>query len=147
MIEIAPYKASHAFDIICDQVRETESWFKTCPQAGQLMKEKEQGEAWTVLEDGVPIACAGFYRYAGHTAEAWYLMSPGAKRHIKGIMVICKNSIDTFLEDSGITHLVAHVLEEDAGGHAWARYMGFKRTDIHIPDGGHMYVKYQRVVE
>jgi hypothetical protein len=146
MIEVVPYTKGHGLAIIADQTRDVESWFRETSVviAEAAMREKENGHAWTLIEDGIPLVAAGFYRFTENkVAEAWYLMSPKGLKHIRGVMRICRNSISAFVEETGFL-LVAHVLEEDTGGHSWAKYMGFKSTGELIPDGGHMYVTYQR---
>ena len=143
MTEVVEYKAEHGITLIQNQVRDEEAWFRNVTTLADLMAEKEKGYAWTLLKDGEAVACGGFYRYEGNTAEAWYIVSPKAWEERRWLFQIVRNIIDTFLDETGKT-LKGHVLVNDRAGRSWAKHMGFTETPGIILDKGQEYTLWER---
>lgn len=144
MIEIVKYRAEHGTDITRNRMRPVEKWNEGRDDLDERAKEKETPDAWTMLKDDKAIACGGFYKCAGDTADAWFLISIDARPHVKLLVRIVKNIITKFMEDNAITRLNAYVQADDKAGHRWAECMDFHRTEQVHGHNGKQYVAYER---
>lgn len=143
MIEFVPYEAHHAETMIAFETRPEEAWFVTA-DVRKKAKEKESGDAWTMLEDGMPKASGGFYRYDGNGAEAWFMICPSAKRYAKSLARFVTWAIDHEL-DTRVTSVYAAVLDHDMTGKKWAEFLKFESTGKTVDDiDGRTYAIYER---
>lgn len=144
MIEIVKYRAEHGLYIVQNGMRRAEGWNKDRDDLEQRAKEKESPDSWTMLKDGVSVACGGFYNRKNDTADAWFLMSPDIRSHVKLLVRIVKNIITKFMEDNAITRLNAYVQADDKAGHRWAECMDFHRTEQVHEHKRMQYISYER---
>lgn len=142
---LVDYRTEHGIEIVNQRGRETEGRFLSMPDINARLEEKETtGNAWTMLKNGRPIACGGFYRYTDHGAEAWYLVSPDAWTERKTLFRIVRDIIVNFMKHYPC-RLTGHVLDDDEAGKRWARHLGFQDTDTRIEADGITYVLYERL--
>ena len=144
MTEIVRYKAAHMVSIIGESRRQEEDWFITADIIAPA-KAKEQGDAWTLLDNARPLACGGFYRFEGNEAEAWFLLCPDAKKYAKTITRFIRWAFDYATEVKGVRRFVAHVLDYDTTGQKWATLFGFRDTGVRTVDMGHDYMEFRKV--
>lgn len=129
MIEITGYRPEHFTRIITTNPRSVEGALTDEAVISLKAREKEQGDAWTMLVDGNPVACGGFFHYANNEAEAWYLISPDAAEHTKLLLRVVRGFIETFITDKDVLRLKAFVDMDDEAGKRWAGCMGFTIKD------------------
>lgn len=147
MIEITGYKAEHFTRILMNNPRSVEGLLTDDTLISLKATEKERGDAWTMLVDGDPVACGGFFHYANNEAEAWYLISPDAAEHTKLLIRVVRGFIETFITDKDILRLKAFVDTSDDAGVRWAGCMGFtiKEPAEIYRSGGREYALYERL--
>lgn len=139
------FRYEHGLDILRTRGREAEKRFLSMLDLEDRLEEKEKtGNAWTMLKDGRPIACGGFYRYTDEGAEAWYMMTPEAWAERRILFRVVRNIITNFLRLHPC-RLTGHILDDDEAGKTWARHLGFRETETRITADDRVYVLYERV--
>lgn len=146
MIEFVPFRSDHAVRVIIHGTRQVEQWFQTADVYVRA-KEKESGDAWTLMQDGAPVACGGFYRYEGPTAEAWFLISPFIAKNRRAMIRFMRWAFDWATDVKKVKTFRAHVLSGDTVGLRWARYWGLLPAGSVEDKTGRRYVVCERTVE
>lgn len=102
--------------------------------------------AFTCLKDGVTLGCGGFIRADAWRALAWAIFAAKiAPREWVAIRARCELQM-TLLEADGVHLIEAEVARGFAGGHAFARSLGFRFVGVipgRMADGG-LFVRYAR---
>lgn len=85
-------------------------------------KAKLGGPAWTALQHGVPVACAGFHEHWEGRSSAWAILGdPGAD------MLRVTRAVLDALAGHPAERIEAYVRVGFAPGERWARLLGFHR--------------------
>ena len=126
MIELIPYKAEHAIEVISQQSKQpcldvselTKQWAKTktCPAST------------TCVSDGKILGCAGLEICWPGMAEVWALFASDiSKYHI--IPKMAKQQLESWIKEYDLKRVQAPLRTDFPAGIRFAEFLGFK------PDG------------
>lgn len=109
------------------------------PQSAQqeeteIQQEAPEGQAWTALVDGRPIACAGFVLVWEGRAYAWALIDKDAGPYMLQITRVIRKH----LAASGFRRVEMAVDRSFADGRRWAQMLGFECEGLaraYLPNG------------
>ncbi len=119
MITVEKLKGEHLMKILEDPVGQSLKHLMT-PAALQVAEQSPY--SFTVLENGVPIACLGLQEYWPGRAECWALMANRTGKH----MIVIHRAVKKFLETCPVTRIEAAVESDFEAGHRWAELLGFQ---------------------
>lgn len=111
MIDVVPFKAEHA--LLLDP--QPEQGYEVVLPEDAL--ERERDDAWTLLEDGLPIACGG----VDASGWTWGLLSSAARRR----MLVVHTAVRRMLSRYAGQRLTLYADVEFEAAHQWARLLGF----------------------
>lgn len=128
--EVVQYEVIHAMEIL-DRNREImlskiDGWERI------IQDWRTSGPAYTLLLDGVPVACAGVIFMGWSRGEAWTLLSPEIKNHPRLIFSQVKKNLEKIIAENGLRRVQAIVLEGHEEGKVFLEHLGFK---IETPHG------------
>lgn len=113
------YEPAHLISILEDpSQKETAKYVKHSD--AQALSTHEY--AYSVLKDGIPVACAGLLKYWNGRYEAWAFLIPG---HRDAFLFI-HNKVKLFLSETSIRRIEATVDMKFRAGHRWAKALGFE---------------------
>lgn len=141
MIVIVPFIPAHLKDFECiEQQRDIQNLF--CQEYGEYLC---QGEAYSVIVDGVVISMHGVLNCEGDRFFSWSLMSNKTMNYMHFIT----RHVNSFLDKFKGGRVETIVLKDFKQGHRWVKMLGFKNE---TPNGmekyfnGKNYCLYSRVM-
>ena len=81
------------------------------------------GDAFTILGDGVPVACLGVVPMTDHRGQGWALISEAWKPHM---LTVTRAAIG-WLQQTRYRRVDVVVSAGFEAGHRWARLLGFQQ--------------------
>lgn len=78
--------------------------------------------AFTLLKDGIPVACMGITEYWTGRGEAWAMFIPGNSEVFTRVFRACKK----FLNSVNLRRIEATVRTDFLNGHRFAMMLGFE---------------------
>jgi hypothetical protein len=130
-MQIVPFKAEHIAMIRLQEEQMYLSGWVTQEQADAL----EHSIAYTALDDGVPVACAGLVEHWEGRASVWaFLAAMGPNRFI-AVHRACMAFLDVCYTRRVEMSVDCNFKE----AHRWAKMLGFtmeaERMEAYSPDG------------
>ena len=131
MIEIVEFKPEHFAEIRLQPGQEYLRNFLSFENGSALAR----NPSYTGLEDGVPVACAGYIVNWPGRATAWSFLSEMGPRSF----VQVHKAIKKVLDGCYIKRMEMTVLCDHEEGHRWAKLLGFEleaeRMEAYDPEG------------
>jgi hypothetical protein len=135
---VAPYSREHLFAIRIQPAQADVAQWVTPEMAAGL----ESPDSWTVLRDGEPVFCGGFWEYWQGRAVVWAIVSPAAGP----LMARITRGVIRYLDL--LPHRRVEVYADAAfpAGDRWARMLGFRHEGTlaaFLPNGNdaHIYAR------
>jgi hypothetical protein len=124
-VNVVPYEAIHAFTIMDKNVRERDAWLSRYPDWEKWATEwTKAGEAYTLMADGEPIACAGVVKMEWRRGEAWLLASSLLGRHKVSAVKAIKHGLDIIVKKMNLRRVQCLVDPEYADGCKLMEWLG-----------------------
>ena len=120
MIYVVPFQAEHVFEM---EIQPDQKWIQDYLDL-QSTRTLENEWASTLMEDGVPIACAGPIVYWTDRALMWSYIGTGVTRNI---FIKLHSIAKEYLAGLPFRRLEAAVDCDFKAGHRWVLALGFKK--------------------
>jgi len=125
MITIVPYLAEHLVKMKEDhpflEVGGVETYARTI---------EREHMAYTAMEDGKPIGCAGVLPCWPGMGEAWAHLTPRLQKHPLALQRAVKQCLPKIRTMGGFHRIQSHVLVGFEAGVRWVETMGFQFEGI-----------------
>ena len=134
MIRVAPFAMDDA-RVIAPQDAQLRDW--PSDMTPHLRALAGKGRAFTLRNDGRPIAIMGVMEVHREAATAWAMIGRGCWGHMGDMTRICRE----YLDDQPYRRIDMLVRASFAAGQRWARRLGFEREAVlraWTPDGEDM---------
>lgn len=120
------FEISHAMQIISNNVRDQESWAE--PDFVNKWYNAWEGKlyAYTLISDGVPVACAGLSLMEWEKAEAWALFSGDFQKHKLNIYRTIKLGLNAAFHDKKLVRIQATIDPRWTVNVKWIESLGFQ---------------------
>jgi hypothetical protein len=130
-VNVVPYEAIHAFTIMDRNVRERDAWLSRFPDWEKWAKEwAKAGEAFTLLADGEPVACAGIVKMEWRRGEAWLLPSSLISQYRFSTVKALKKGMDGIVKRLNLRRVQCLVDPEYVDGCRLANWLGMKEEGL-----------------
>lgn len=131
MIEVVPYRAEHAIQIMPNirAIEQTE-YAREGAAMWAVLREDEQrtgNKAWTILKDGIPLCCGGFMLYWQGVAEVWFMLSQKGIPFTKTILRESRKLMEDYIKRFNIHRMQAFINAQDETACRWAERYGLIR--------------------
>jgi hypothetical protein len=103
------------------QVQEAQKHVATLLESPEYHDLLMTGEAYTVIENGEILCCAGVFPITDYMGRAWAIMS----KHSGVTMLLLTRSIIRFLKKSDYVRIDTPVRRGFRNGHRWCKAIGF----------------------
>lgn len=128
---IVPFEPAHLRTLV---LQDAQAWMAPMLQQDYGESLKRGGPAFTAVDDGVVIGCAGVVRMWENRAHAWALLGRDSGRHFVAIY----RGIRRFLDMHDARRIEATVDARFDAGHRLMAMLGFEREGLmraYLPDG------------
>jgi hypothetical protein len=119
MLECVRYKKEHLLELLQHPSQKEMAGFVSSKDAESL---ETQEHAFTVLQDGAPIAAIGLVKHWEGRYEAWAFLLTGHRR----AFLFIHNCVRKFLAEANLRRIEATVDLDFFNGHKWAMMLGFR---------------------
>jgi hypothetical protein len=134
-VEIVPFEAAHLKAI---EVQGHQALVRPLLDNPLYVESLMTGPAYSAIENGVVIACAGLIIHWPGRAHAWTILSGDLNHNHR--MLLIHRAVAGYLKECPIARIEAVVQCDFQAGHRWMRLLGFKREvermERYMPDGG-----------
>ena len=148
MIEIVPYEAWHATNILERGLNNgaPESTYSF----GHVVNDMGvDGQSFTGIQDGVVIACGGVLPMWPGVGEGWVLASGEIHNNKFATVRICRSILQKIMDDYGYWRIQGATLANWESGVKFARMLGFVNEGLmkRFGPGGEDYLRHARVID
>ncbi len=129
--ELVRYEPMHAYSILERNVREQDIWLSAYPDWDKWAEGWEKGgPSFTLLCDGVPVACGGVILIGWQRGEAWLLLSTLFYRHVKECYRLIKQKIMEIQRAHALRRIQALVSPDLEKAQRLMEHLGFANEGL-----------------